>query len=164
MTPEIHNQFDIYLRSILGVIAIIALIVGWNQYTELKEQEYKKDFYKEQIHVISELFRIMTDADLATTTAQKMKAGKEFEMIYKGAGRTFLTPKLFSTLKLPLKYIATCVTYKRIYEDINCNHSSAMMMSNFAKVARTTLSESWQLDFKEIRDTDPWVDYPFETK
>lgn len=106
------------------------------------------------------MFDVLTEIDTAASQEDQQKAVKKFYMIYRGTGRAFLNPKMFSSLRSgPFDYVIGCVEKRRKPDYISdCSHISAnQSVAGFAKIAREELAQNWTQDFSQIGAEDPWI-------
>lgn len=148
-----------HLMQIMGFCGI--LISGmWAvyQYKDTQEREFRRAFYEEQISVIVEIFDTLSAMDSANSDQERKVAASKFWAIYQGKGRTFLDSEMFSALEPSAKFVSGCVTKTRQPSQITCENFTAIMSGiGFARVARSSLSKGWNIDFKAFGEEDPWT-------
>jgi len=64
-----HNRWDTIIKSTALILSVCLAVFGFWQYRELKEREFKKEFYKKQIETIDEVVKIL----LSYGTTEKNK-------------------------------------------------------------------------------------------
>ena len=158
LTDERFHGLDILIKGI-GIAAILVSgYFGYTQYKEGQQREFKKAFYEKQVAVVSSVFEVLSELELAKTDDEKQIAAKKFWMIYLGSGRAFLSVKMYEALNgFPVDYVGGCIQKLRPTKIINdCkNFSASMSSTGFARVAREELTSNWSVDFKQIGIEDP---------
>ena len=158
MNEDKYRQIDVWIK-VIGLVSLLGSgWFGWHQYQGLREREFKRTFYEQQVATVSGVFDALSRIDNAQTKEGKKAAIEQFWMIYQGRARTFLDPRMFQALSLPAEYVSGCVMKIRkpkIIQDCN-NFTASMSAAGFARVARKQLSLGWNLSFKEIANEDPW--------
>ena len=157
MNENTYRKADLCTK-VIGLVALLASgWFAWYQYKDIREREFKQDFYQQQIATISNVFTTLSNIDNAQTPAERKVAVEKFWMIYQGSGRTFLDPKMFEALSVPADYINGCISKIRKTWVPCSNFTASMSAAHFAQVARKELSLGWNMGFKEIGAQDPWM-------
>lgn len=150
-----YNFWDTRIKSVALIISILLAFFGFSQYKELKEREFKKEFYKKQIETIDEVVNILLG--YANSKKNKEELYIDLSNIFYGKGRLYLDQEMFRVLNDAAKYVAVCE--KKIYQsdEINCELWQPYgFAALFAKTARKSLGENWKYNFEEITAEDPW--------
>lgn len=150
-----HNRWDTIIKSTALILSVCLAVFGFWQYRELKEREFKKEFYKKQIETIDEVVKILLS--YGTTEKNKDKLYIDLSNIFYGKGRLYLDQEMFHVLNESAKYVAVCE--QKLYQSnkVNCEQWDPYgYASLFAKTARKSLGENWKYDFDEITAEDPW--------
>lgn len=150
-----YNLLDTRIKITTIIITIFFTFVGFRQYKEIKEREFKKEFYQKQIETIDETISILTSFEKSKNDKERSYA-RLWDIFY-GKGRLYLDQEMFNVLSTAAKHVAVCE--QKIYksEKINCEQWSPYgYASLFAKTARKSLGKNWKYDFEEITTEDPW--------
>ncbi|MEQ8270806.1 hypothetical protein [Algiphilus sp.] len=167
MNDQRYNKIDVVLRLSGGAFAVVLAVLGWCQYQELKERDFKKAYFDSQIALINDFFQVMTAFDVAATEQEKHVALQKFWMLYSAKSKLYLDDEMFRALEYAGEYVVVCVEKRGDVErsTVNCaNTTASMTMSGFATAARRSLSQSWDLKFEEIGKNDPWLTAHLESR
>jgi len=149
MTENTYRLFEAFARILLLVGGFVAFVISYSHYYEVKEREFKLNFWDEQIKACKYGASLSTKVALEVSRFNSVNSqviGDLYAYSY-GEARLFLNDKSLDVLEQIMRLAASC-SHGQVcdYNDFNLN------VLRFSQLCRDLISTSWDISLDAIND------------